>query len=132
LAGVRIHHVAVRVADCERSADFYSRCLTPPGLRRLGPRGGRPDSIWLAAGETILMLERSLRGAGPSEGSGHVLAFEVDDLAATERRLNELGIAITDRTEYTLYVQDPDGHRVGLTVYGKGEPKTEPEPRKQP
>ncbi len=72
------------------------------------------------------MLERSLRGAGPTEGSGHVLAFEVDDLAATERRLDELGIPITDRTEHTLYVQDPDGHRVGLTVYGKARPPQQP------
>ncbi len=120
--------MALRGSDCVRAAAFYSRVLGSTELRRCEADDGTFQSIWLAAGDTILMLERSLRGAGHAEGSGHVLAFEVDDLAATERRLNELGIPITDRTEYTLYVQDPDGHRVGLTVYGKAKPKPPPQP----
>jgi len=63
------------------------------------------------------MLEHALRGEGPESGSGHLLALEVDDLAAWERRLAEAGVAIVDRTPATLYVRDPDGHRVGLTVH---------------
>jgi hypothetical protein len=27
------------------------------------------------------------------------------------------GVAVRDRTANTLYVQDPDGHRVGLSVF---------------
>jgi catechol 2,3-dioxygenase-like lactoylglutathione lyase family enzyme len=125
-APVRLHHAAEWAADCARAAAFYGDILGSVELRRCEGEDGTLQSIWLAVGDTILMLERSLRGAGPSEGSGHVLAFEVDDLAAAERRLNELGIPITDRTEYTLYVQDPDGHRVGLTVYGKSQPPPKP------
>jgi hypothetical protein len=41
----------------------------------------------------------------------------VDDLAAWEARLARAGIPIVDRTAHTLYVHDPDGHRVGLSVY---------------
>jgi catechol 2,3-dioxygenase-like lactoylglutathione lyase family enzyme len=118
--------MALRASDCVRAAAFYSRVLGSGELRRCETDDGTFQSIWLTAGDTILMLEHSLRGAGPTEGSGHVLAFEVDDLEATERRLNELGIPITDRTEHTLYVQDPDGHRVGLTVYGKAQPPQQP------
>jgi catechol 2,3-dioxygenase-like lactoylglutathione lyase family enzyme len=118
-----MHHCAIRVRRIEQAAAFYHDALALIELRRSEARDGTLESIWLAAGDTILMLERSLRGTGPTEGSGHVLAFEVDDLEATERRLTELGILITDRTEYTLYVQDPDGHRVGLTVFGKAKPQ---------
>jgi len=42
----------------------------------------------------------------------------VDDLTKWEERLAATGIAIEDRTAHTLYLRDPDGHRVGLTTYG--------------
>jgi hypothetical protein len=63
------------------------------------------------------MLERSLRGAGPSGGSGHVLAFEATDLPAWEERLAAAAVAIDDRTAETLFIRDPDGHRVGLSAH---------------
>ena len=63
------------------------------------------------------MLERSLRGSGTDQGTGHLLAFAVDDLGEWERRLDAAGLAIEDRTAHTLYVRDPDGHRVGLSTY---------------
>jgi catechol 2,3-dioxygenase-like lactoylglutathione lyase family enzyme len=113
---VRIHHVALRVADCERSASFYSRLLGLPERRRL-LEGATLRAIWLDAGEAILMLERSLRGGGADQGSGHLLAFAVDDLGEWERRLEAAGLAIEDRTAHTLYLRDPDGHRVGLSTH---------------
>jgi catechol 2,3-dioxygenase-like lactoylglutathione lyase family enzyme len=116
---VRIHHVALRVADCERSAAFYSRLLGLTERRRLHD-GGALRAIWLEAEGALLMLERALRGTGSSEGSGHLLAFAVDDLARWERRLAEEGVAVEDRTAHTLYVRDPDGHRVGLSTYRQG------------
>ena len=113
---MRIHHLALRVADCERSAAFYSGLLGLPERRRLlDDKGLR--SIWLEADGALLMLERALRGKGSESGSGHLLALEVDDLPAWERRLAEAGIAVEDRTAHTLYVRDPDGHRVGLSAY---------------
>lgn len=113
---MRIHHLALRVADCERSARFYSGVL---GLseRRRREEGGEVQAVWLEAEGAILMLERALRGAGPAAGSGHVLALAVDDLPAWEARLRQAGVAVEDRTAHTLYVRDPDGHRVGLSTY---------------
>jgi catechol 2,3-dioxygenase-like lactoylglutathione lyase family enzyme len=112
----RVHHLALRVADCARSAAFYSGMLGFQEIRRFGEDGG-VRSVWLRAGEAILMLETALRGAGADAGSGHVLVFAVDALPAWEERLVADGIAIDDRTAYTLYLRDPDGHRVGLTVF---------------
>lgn len=113
---MRIHHLALRVADCERAARFYSRLLGLPERRRL-LAGATLRAVWLDAGDAVLMLERALRGSGADEGSGHLLAFAVDDLAEWERRLGAEGVAIDDRTAHTLYVRDPDGHRVGLSAY---------------
>ena len=113
---MRIHHLALRVADPERSAAFYQDVLGLPERRRT-VEGGALRAVWLGADGAILMLERSLRGQGPAEGSGHVLTFAVDDLAAWEARLSAAGLPVDDRTPSTLYVRDPDGHRVGLTVY---------------
>jgi catechol 2,3-dioxygenase-like lactoylglutathione lyase family enzyme len=113
---MRLHHVAIRVADCERSLGFYHGLLGLPERRRQMD-GDRLRSVWLGAGELVLMIEQSLRGQGPAEGSGHVLAFAVDDLGLWAARLGAAGVAIADRTESTLYACDPDGHRVGLSVY---------------
>ena len=113
---MRIHHVALRVDDCERAAAFYSRVLGLSERRRLF-EGGVLRAIWLEADGALLMLERALRGSGPEAGSAHLLAFAIEDLGEWERRLAAASVAVEDRTASTLYVRDPDGHRVGLTVY---------------
>ena len=104
------------MADPDRSAAFYVGLLGLAEARRF-EEGGRVRSIWLHAGSAVLMLERQIKGGGPETGSGHVLAFAVEDLGAWETRLSEAGVAIDDRTAATLFVRDPDGHRVGLSVY---------------
>jgi catechol 2,3-dioxygenase-like lactoylglutathione lyase family enzyme len=104
------------VSDCERSLAFYSGLLGLPEVRRFA-EGGAVRAIWLAAGDAVIMLERALRGAGPADGSGHLLAFEAGDLGRWEERLAAAGIPIEDRTAETLFIRDPDGHRVGLSVH---------------
>lgn len=109
---MRIHHVALRVQDLEAARVFYGGFLGLPELKRDGAR-----SVWLRAGDAVLMLEQNLRGKGADEGSGHVLALAVDDLTSWEEKLALAGIPVEDRTEHTLFFRDPDGHRVGLSVY---------------
>lgn len=113
---LRIHHLALRVSDCERAAAFYGGVLGLPELRRFED-AGRLRSIWLGAGDAVVMLEHGLRGRGPDVGSGHLLALAVESLAEWEARLSAAGVGIDDRTAHTIYVRDPDGHRVGLTVF---------------
>jgi catechol 2,3-dioxygenase-like lactoylglutathione lyase family enzyme len=114
--GPRLHHLALRVADCERSLTFYSGLLGLPEVRRRH-EGDAIRAVWLAAGDVVIMLEKALRGAGPAAGSGHVLAFEAGELGPWEDRLAAAGVPIDDRTEETLFIRDPDGHRVGLSVH---------------
>jgi catechol 2,3-dioxygenase-like lactoylglutathione lyase family enzyme len=111
-----IHHVALQVGDPLAAARFYGEVLGLPEVRRLEDAEGRLRSIWLRAGSAVIMLEREIKVAG-ARGSGHVLELRVDDLARWERHLQGAGIAVADRTAATLFVLDPDGHRVGLSVY---------------
>jgi glyoxylase I family protein len=117
---MHIHHLALRVRDPERSASFYAGVLGLKELRRFH-QAGDVRSIWLEAGAAVLMLERALKGEGPAEGSAHLLAFAVDELSGWEARLERAGLAVSDRTAHTLYVSDPDGHRVGLTSFAGRE-----------
>jgi catechol 2,3-dioxygenase-like lactoylglutathione lyase family enzyme len=114
---LRVHHLALRVADCERSLAFYSGVLGLPERKRFEGDAQGLRSVWVDAGGVVLMLERTLRGAGSQEGSGHVLALQVDDHDACEAALRAAAITVEDRTAHTLYVRDPDGHRVGLSTY---------------
>lgn len=114
---MRIHHVALQVADCERSVAFYAGVLGLPERARKKDEEGRLRAIWVTAGEVVIMLERALRGRSTRVGSGHLLCFAVDDLGEWERKLRAAGLTVDDRTASTLYVADPDGHRVGLSVY---------------
>jgi len=113
---MRLHHLALRVADVERSLGFYAGLLGLEELERWPEGGGGWRSAWLQLSDGVLMLERNLRG-GPSAGSGHLLTLSIDSLAEWEARLAGAGAAIVDRTEATLYLLDPDGHRVGLSVF---------------
>jgi catechol 2,3-dioxygenase-like lactoylglutathione lyase family enzyme len=113
---MRIHHLALRVRDPERSLAFYSGLLGLQVLRKHQADAGL-RSVWLRAGDVILMLERELVGTGPSAGSGHLLALAVDDLQEWEARLVRGGVPVDGRSEHTLYLRDPDGHRVGLSRF---------------
>ena len=112
-----VHHLALRVADVERAREFYAGLLGLAEERRFAETDGRLRSVWLQAGPLVLMLERQLRGTGPETGSGHVLAFAVSDLPAWQARLAAAGVAVDDRTPHTLFLRDPDGHRVGLSDF---------------
>ncbi len=108
---MRVHHLALRVKDLEACRHFYAATL---GLELISRQ---EHAVWLRMGDAVLMLERSLRGKGSEEGSGHVLALEVSDLASWEARLAAAGVEVDDRTAATLFFRDPEGHRVAVSVY---------------
>ena len=46
-----------------------------------------------------------------------MLVLAVDDVSVVEARLAAEGVAIVERTAFTVYLHDPDGHRIGLSTF---------------
>lgn len=119
---MNLHHVAIASPDPLRLALFYETVIGLPRVREwLGEGGVR--SVWLGCGEATLMIERctgvAMTGAFADKLPGlHLLALRI---APGERETwrARLGTLLVHETEFTLYVQDPDGNRVGLSCYDR-------------
>jgi catechol 2,3-dioxygenase-like lactoylglutathione lyase family enzyme len=106
---VRIHHVALRTASLPPLEEFYRSVLGFTVVRRDDAR----CTVWLDAGDSVLMLERAEPGEPPVlRGSMELLAFAVDDKEAWRSR-----VAVEAETAHTLYFRDPDGRRLAVSSY---------------
>jgi len=125
------HHLAVRCRDLARCEAFYREVLGLAVLRRWQDEAGAERSVWLALGEGegegFLALERAGE-AGPAaafhDGRAglHLVALRIAraDRERWEARLAAAGVVIVHRTRWTLYLQDPEGNRVGLSHHPEG------------
>ena len=112
---MRVHHVAFRTGDLPRLEAFYVDALGFAVIQRHGAR-----SVWLDAGGAIVMLETREEGEPPHpSGSKELVAFSIepDSRALRVARLAKAGVAVEASTEFTLYMRDPDGRRIGLSSY---------------
>ena len=102
-------------------AAFYREALGLEEETRLeDARGLR--SVWLRAGPTLLMLERSDQPepapAVESDPPGwHLLALgiDADERSAWRDRLAEHGCLAVGESPYSIYFTDPEGHRFALS-----------------
>ena len=111
-----VHHIALRVFDIANVARFYTEVLGLQEQRRNHYDDGRLRSIWLQIDGAILMIEEALSPA-PSRCGWDLLALRIADRQAALRHLEKLHVPIYARTEHTLYIQDPEGNRIGLSTY---------------
>lgn len=116
-----VHHVAIKAQDVLRVSAFYTSVLDLPEVRRFeDDRGLR--SVWLDCGGSIVMIERSDAGGatGTREATDppglHLLALRIEraDREHWRHRLASTGNEIIAETAHTLYVNDPEGNRIGL------------------
>jgi glyoxylase I family protein len=136
-----VHHVAIAVRDLPAVEVFYTTVLGLPILRRWPMAGDdrRDRSVWCdLGGGAFLALERAAEGpAASSDGlaaSAHgylMIALRItrEARSAWEARLAAAGVAVVHRTEYTLYVADPEGNRVGLSHWPDAATEAGPEAR---
>lgn len=125
-------HTMVRVADLEKSLDFYVNKLGLKETRRAENQGGRFTLVFLAAPEspeaeielTYNWDEHEYSGG---RNFGH-LAFAVDDIYAACRRLKDAGVTINrpPRDGRMAFVRSPDNISIEFLQKGKALPPEEP------
>jgi catechol 2,3-dioxygenase-like lactoylglutathione lyase family enzyme len=103
---VGINHVALEVADLERSLDFYGRIF------ELKLRGRSERAAFVDLGDQFLALMET--GASPPDATRH-FGLVVDDKAAARRALEDAGVEILPGR--FLDFLDPDGNRVEIVQY---------------
>lgn len=119
-----LDHVAISVRDVAASRDWYISVL---GLERRHAEEWGDVPTMVCAGETCVALFPA-DGAQPKPPPGrdtiamrHV-AFRVDheNFAVAHVRFRELGIEFESADHgiaRSVYIADPDGHRIEITTY---------------
>ena len=121
---------ALYVDDLDYAARFYEGVLgmvplTSDSRFRAYDVGGRSVLLLFRRGATLETVKLPGGTIPPHDGHGPLhIAFAVaaDDLVTWQRRLQEERIPIEGRTIWprggeSLYVRDPDGHRLEITTY---------------
>jgi catechol 2,3-dioxygenase-like lactoylglutathione lyase family enzyme len=118
-----IDHVALSVADVERSTNWYMDVL---GFQRRfeGMWDGVP--VFIGLGDTALALfpTRSGKASAGAAGNPRILhlAFRADQesFGAAQRELTKRGIVFEfqdHEISHSIYFRDPDGHGLEITTY---------------
>ena len=125
-------HTMVRVADLDKSLEFYTKALGLEELRRLEVEQGRFTLIFLAApGDEDAQVELTYNW-DPEEldggrNFGH-LAYSVDNIYESCQRLQDAGVTINrpPRDGRMAFVRSPDNVSIELLQKGDALPKQEP------
>jgi catechol-2,3-dioxygenase len=111
-----VHHIAFRTDDTKLLADFYVAVFNLPPAQ-VQPKG----SHWLPLGGGAVLMIEQRQDTEPKIPAGcmEFMALNVtcDEMAAFETRCSQLGVIIENKTQYTRYIRDPDGRRVGVSCY---------------
>ncbi len=136
---MRYLHTMVRVADIQKSLDFYCGKLGMEEVRRVDNPAGKFTLVFLAAPvdkaagikDRAPLLELTYNydpeAYGVGRNFGH-LAFEVDDIYALCDRLQKAGVVINrpPREGRMAFVKSPDNISIELLQKGDALPKAEP------
>jgi lactoylglutathione lyase len=137
--GLEYLHTMVRVADLEKSLDFYCNKLGLVETRRVENEKGRYTLVFLAAPDD---LDRARETKAPlveltynwdeheyqgGRNFGH-LAYRVDDIYETCRKLMDAGVTINrpPRDGNMAFIRSPDD--ISIELLQRGEPKPPAEP----
>jgi lactoylglutathione lyase len=125
-------HTMVRVTDLEASSRFYCDALGLREVRRMNNDKGRFTLVFLAApGDEAAQVELTYNWDPESYSGGRNfghLAYEVDDIYASCRRLMERGVTINrpPRDGHMAFVRSPDLISIELLQKGAALAPQEP------
>ena len=117
-------HIALKVRDLEASVAFYEKLGFPEFLRLLED-DGQPWIVYIKFDDN-LYLELFPGGVEPVDqratGTNH-LCLTVEDIEATARHLDSVGIPLTSPLDPAkrgvdrnrgMWIEDPDGNRIEI------------------
>jgi len=136
---VNFLHSMIRITDVDQSLDFFCNKLGLKEVERYTSEAGRYTLIFLAAPDDLASAKSNRAplielthnwDPAPYPGGrnfGH-LAFAVDDIYATCKRLADAGVTINrpPRDGHMAFVRSPDGISVELLQKGKAQEPKEP------
>lgn len=136
---VRYLHTMIRVHDLDESLDFFCNKLGLAESHRLDSEQGRYTLVYLYAplhAEQALVKRAPLveltynwdtEDYGGGRNFGH-LAFEVDDVYQTCRKLQDAGVIINrpPRDGHMAFIRSPDA--ISIELLQKGKPLAPQEP----
>lgn len=134
-----LHHASLTVADLDRSLHFYRDLLGVPVREQVDAAAEtfaavsgeaaqhvRIADLDLGDGRVLELIERR-DGPAPGDHRGGHIAFQVDDIVATHRRLVKAGVKARSKPQplgpeagrhwagcIVVYLTDPDGATVEL------------------
>jgi len=125
-------HTMVRVADLDKSLEFYCNHLGLEQLGRFDIEDGRFSLVFLAApGDHSAQVELTHNwdpeDLDEGRNFGH-LAYEVEDIYATCQKLQEAGVTINrpPRDGRMAFIRSPDNISVELLQKGGAKDPVEP------
>ena len=131
---IGLDHINIRVADLDRALEFYTGALGLHVVQRNRRRDGTAGLVALRAGGSIIFLQPSPGykpvghdASGLDHYSLEIEKFESPD--AFKAHLQEKHVDIVEGPVKrfaahgdgtSIYVRDPDGHRIELKQYDLG------------
>jgi catechol 2,3-dioxygenase-like lactoylglutathione lyase family enzyme len=134
-----LHHASLTVADLDRSLHFYRDLLGVPVREQVDAAAETFNAVAGEASEhvriadldlgdgRVLELIENRDGKAPPDHAGSHIAFQVDDIVATHRRLVKAGVKARSKPQplgpeagrhwagcIVVYLTDPDGATVEL------------------
>ncbi len=112
-----LNHVAVPVADVERSCEFYRTVLQLEAMPR--PAFDFPGAWFrLGTNQELHLIGRREPAAASGSRSNH-FALQVDDIEAWEEHLKKTGAQFRLKKQrpdgaWQIFLCDPDGHFIEL------------------
>lgn len=131
--GYRIMHTMIRVADLDRSVDFYSRHFGMTVVKKVDVPEAKYTNVFIGYGTEShdpmieLTYNYGVATYQPGTGFGH-LAIGVRDLHGVCQSMREAGVKIVREpgplkfgTVHIAFVDDPDGYRIELIDLDTGD-----------
>ena len=112
----RLLHAALLVTDLDDAKRFYGGVL---GLKEKPRPNFNFPGAWYDLGECELHLMVTLEGLPPAERRprrDYHISFQVEDLAAAKRALEEAGLPTRESSSGrgSIFVRDPDGNLINV------------------